>query len=83
MRKLVLIGATVAGAALVVRGVARGLRRFDMAACIEAMPDSAPPKWMFTNVSAIRRNTDRILEILEPERVAEEAPGDVEAVHNR
>ena len=29
------------------------------------MPDTAPPKWMFTNITAIRQNTDRILEMLE------------------
>lgn len=32
----------------------------------EAMPDNAPPKWMFRNISAIRKNTDRILRLLEP-----------------
>ena len=34
---------------------------------IERMPDDAPPKWMFLNISAIRENTDRILEKLESE----------------
>lgn len=34
----------------------------------EAMPDNAPPKWMFRNITAIRENTDRILELLEPGR---------------
>ena len=29
------------------------------------LPDTAPPKWMLTNITAIRQNTDRILEILE------------------
>jgi hypothetical protein len=31
----------------------------------EAMPDNAPPKWLFRNITAIRENTDRILELLE------------------
>lgn len=31
----------------------------------ESMPDNAPPKWMFRNISEIRENTDRILELLE------------------
>jgi hypothetical protein len=83
MRKLVLIGAAVAGSALIVRGVARGLAAFDMAGCIEAMPDSAPPKWMFTNISAIRRNTEQILDLLQPEPREEGAAADVEAVHSR
>ena len=26
---------------------------------IERMPENAPPKWMFRNISAIRANTDR------------------------
>ena len=29
------------------------------------MPENAPPKWMFTNITAIRANTDRILQVLE------------------
>ena len=29
------------------------------------MPDNAPPKWMFRNITAIRENTDRILQLLE------------------
>ena len=37
----------------------------DFGKAIAAMPDTAPPKWMFTNVTAIRENTERILEILE------------------
>lgn len=42
---------------------------------IQRMPENAPPKWMFRNISAIRkytergrRNTERILELLESER---------------
>jgi len=31
----------------------------------ERMPDNAPPKWMFRNITAIRENTDRILELVE------------------
>ena len=34
---------------------------------IDRMPDNAPPKWMFQNISAIRENTDRILELLDSE----------------
>jgi hypothetical protein len=35
---------------------------------IERMPDNAPPKWMFHNITAIRDNTERILQLLEEER---------------
>jgi hypothetical protein len=31
------------------------------------MPENAPPKWIFRNISAIRENTDRILQLLERE----------------
>ena len=31
---------------------------------IAAMPDNAPPKWMFNNVTAIRENTERILDLV-------------------
>lgn len=65
MNKLLIIGGVLIGAALVARPLARKVGDFDMAACIEAMPDTAPPKWMFTNITAIRQNTDRILEVLE------------------
>ncbi|MGZ4556458.1 MAG: hypothetical protein ACXVX9_07645 [Mycobacteriaceae bacterium] len=35
----------------------------------ESMPEDAPPKWMFRNIAAIRENTDRILEILDRDRL--------------
>jgi hypothetical protein len=35
---------------------------------LDAMPDNAPPKWMVRNITAIRENTDRILELLESGR---------------
>jgi hypothetical protein len=34
------------------------------------MPENAPPKWTFRNISAIRENTDRILQLLESERTS-------------
>jgi hypothetical protein len=44
--------------------------------CDAALPsprraDNAPPKWAFNNISAIRENTDRILELLEREHKAD------------
>jgi hypothetical protein len=65
MKKLLVTGVLVAGAAVAARPLARRIGSFDMAKCIEAMPDTAPPKWMFTNITAIRENTERILELLE------------------
>jgi hypothetical protein len=82
VKKLLVIGGALAGVAFLARRAACRMGTFDMAACIEAMPDSAPPKWMFTNISAIRENTERILERLDQEPsppVREDAPEDVAA----
>jgi hypothetical protein len=68
MRRPLLVGATVLGVALVARRAARGCGSFDFESMIERMPENAPPKWMFRNISAIRDNTERILELLEAER---------------
>jgi hypothetical protein len=35
---------------------------------IESMPDNAPPKWMFRNITEIRANTERIIRLLETEQ---------------
>ena len=37
----------------------------DFGRMIERMPENAPPKWMFRNITAIRENTERILQLLE------------------
>ena len=71
MRRLLLVGATVVGAGVCVRRCARGHGGFDFEKMIERMPENAPPKWMFRNISAIRTNTERILQLLESERGAE------------
>jgi hypothetical protein len=49
----------------------------------QSMPENAPPKWMFRNISEIHDNTERILALME-ERVedgnrAPEAEGEVGA----
>ncbi len=41
---------------------------------LEAMPDNAPPKWMFRNITAIRENTDQILKLLKADRPEAPAP---------
>ena len=45
--------------------------RIDFASRIAAMPDSAPPKWIFDNVTAIRANTDRVPDLLQQQATAE------------
>ncbi len=65
-------GAALAGLGALARHFGR-IPHTDWAKRIESMPDNAPPKWMFRNITAIRENTDRILELLESSR-AEQAP---------
>jgi hypothetical protein len=73
MKRILLIGAAVVGVALF---AARGVRRrggIDFEKMIERMPEDAPPKWMFRNITAIRANSERALELLEAERAPAEA----------
>jgi len=63
---------TLVAGVLLVRRAASHCGRMDFGTMIERMPDDAPPKWMFRNISAIRENSDRILELLEATR---ETPG--------
>ncbi len=41
---------------------------------LEAMPDNAPPKWMFRNITAIHENTDQILKLLKADRTGMPTP---------
>jgi hypothetical protein len=66
MKKLLIVMAVFAGAALLVRRLVAGCGRIDWEQKFAAMPDNAPPKWMFTNIGAIRENTERIIDLLEP-----------------
>jgi hypothetical protein len=68
MRRLLLVGAGVVGAGVYASRCARGSGGFAFGKLIERMPENAPPKRMFRNISAIRTNTERILELLESER---------------
>ena len=69
MRKMIIIGA-IAAVSLLSRRAARGCGQFSFERMIERMPDDAPPKWMFQNISAIRANTEQILERLPAEQTA-------------
>jgi hypothetical protein len=63
-RPLIIAGAVVGGA-LVARRCAPSCEGFSFEKMVERMPDDAPPKWMFRNISAIRESTDQILRQLE------------------
>lgn len=67
------MGALVVGVAVLGRRASAKTESFDWEKVFQRMPDNAPPKWMFRNISAIRENTDRILELLQRERA--EDPG--------
>ena len=71
MRKALLVGAVVIGAVVLAKRRALSRDGFDIETFVERMPDNAPPKWAFNNISAIRENTDRILELLEREQKAD------------
>ena len=65
MKKLLIAVAVLAGIAFLAKRFAPDLGKIDWEKKFEAMPDNAPPKWMFTNISAIHDNTERIIELLE------------------
>jgi hypothetical protein len=53
------------GAAFLAKRLASKRGERDFGKMIERMPEGSPPRWVFDNVTAIRKNTDRILELLE------------------
>jgi hypothetical protein len=65
MKKVIIGVALAVGVALVVKRLAPGCGKIDWQKRLAAMPDDAPPKWMFRNIAAIRENTDRVVELLE------------------
>jgi hypothetical protein len=68
MKKLLIGAAAVTGAALLARRCASSCGGIDVERMIDRMPENAPPKWMFRNITAIRENTERILQLLQDER---------------
>jgi hypothetical protein len=69
-KKLLISGAAVTGVALVAKRLASRSSGLDFGRLFERMPENAPPKLMFRNISAIRENTERILQLLEGERTS-------------
>ena len=68
MKKALIAGGAIAGIALLARRFSPRCGRFNFEQMIERMPEDAPPKWMFRNISAIRTNTDQILELLKTQQ---------------
>ena len=65
----VIVGAVVlaagAGAAFLGKRLASKRGGRDFGQMIEQTPEGSPTRWVFDNVTAVRKNTDRILELLE------------------
>ena len=65
MKKVLAVAAVLAVLGVQARRPGPKMPATDSEKRLEAMPDNAPPKWMFCNITAIRENTDRILQLLE------------------
>ena len=79
MKKVLAVAAVLAVLGVLARRFGPKMPNIDWEKKLEAMPDNAPPKWMFRNITAIRENTDRILQLLEPgqpEPARQAPPGD-------
>jgi hypothetical protein len=78
MKKVFVAAAALVGVGVLARRFGPKMGNIDWEKKLEAMPDNAPPKWMFRNITAIRENTDRILELLEsgPRRAQPVPPPD-------
>ncbi len=70
MKKMMIVGGMAAAMAILAK---RCIAKCDFEQIIERMPENAPPKWMFRNISAIRKNSERILELVESGRMPAES----------
>ena len=65
MKKAVAVAAVLAGLAMLVRRFGPKMRAIDWEKRVEAMPGNTRPKWMFRNITDIRENTQRIIDLLD------------------
>jgi hypothetical protein len=68
MKRVLTIAALLVGLGVLAKRLSERMQNVDWEKKFEGMPDNAPPKWMFRNITAIRENTDRILEVLDVDR---------------
>ena len=66
MKKVLAGAAVLAVLGVLARRFGPKMLAIDWEKRFEAMPDNAPRKWMFCNITAIRENTGGILALLEP-----------------
>ncbi len=74
MKKVLIAAALLVGLGVLAKRLGVGMQNVDWEKTFERMPDSAPPKWMFRNITAIRENTDRILELLDQDGLPATTP---------
>ncbi len=74
MKKLIVFGALGVLAAVAAKRGCASMGNVDWEQRIESMPDNAPPKWMFRNITTIRTQTERILALLEAQEPEQTAP---------
>jgi len=65
MKKWLIFAAVLCGLGMLAKRFAPEVGKIDWEKKFAAMSDNAPPKWMFGNITAIRDNTDRILDLLQ------------------
>jgi hypothetical protein len=76
MRKWLIFAAVLCGIGFLMKRFAPQAGKIDWEKKLAAMPDNAPPKWMFGNITAIRENTDRILDLLQHGTADDGVPAD-------
>jgi hypothetical protein len=68
MKKVLVFAALFVGLGALAKLFGPRKQSVDWEKRFDAMPDNAPPKWIFRNITAIRENTERILAALENDR---------------
>ncbi len=68
MKKVLVFAALFVGLGALAKLFGPRMQSVDWEKRFDAMPDNAPPKWIFRNITAIRENTERILAALERDR---------------
>ena len=74
MKKVLVAVALLVGLGVLAQRLGQKMSTIDWEERFDRMPDNAPPKWMFRNITTIRENTDRILEVLDPDRSRSNSP---------
>jgi hypothetical protein len=77
MKKLIVSVVALVGIGYLVKRFVSKFGEVDWEQRFAAMPDNAPPKWMFRNISEIHEDTERILELLEDRGEGGSEPSEV------